>query len=116
MAREQEEKRKKRKRREKTRKIPNLRNPKPSHKEMPAEEADATSSDVEGAHSEEALAVSVSRLGAKPGSKAMDLSLSAFVSCPLQQKQRIRQMRRRTALSLTKTAKTAATCQMAAKR
>jgi hypothetical protein len=49
-------------------------------KELPAEEAEATSSDVDGMHSEEALAISISLLGAKAGSEAMETSLSAFSS------------------------------------
>jgi hypothetical protein len=78
MTRDPEETRKKKKRSEKTRKIPNpcVRNCQQN------EEAEATSSDVDGAHSEEALAISVSLLGAKPGGKAMEDSLSAFASLP----------------------------------
>jgi hypothetical protein len=49
-------------------------------KELPAEEAEATSTDVDGNHSEDALAISVSLLGPKTGSKAMESSLSAFAS------------------------------------
>ena len=56
------------------------RDPLPLLKELPAQEAEAISTDVDGNHSEDALAISVSLLGAKPSSKAMESSLSAFAS------------------------------------
>ena len=71
--RDKKEKEKKKNRKDRTDPVPLL-------KELPAEEAEATSTDVDGNHSEDALAISVSLLGAKPSSKAMDFSLSAFAS------------------------------------
>jgi hypothetical protein len=68
------------KEKEKEKKRKDRRDPLPLLKELPAEEAEATSTDVDGNHSEDALAISVSLLGAKPSSKAMDSSLSAFAS------------------------------------
>ncbi len=65
---------------EKEKKRKDRRDPIPLLKELPAEEAEATSTDVDGNHSEDALAISVSLLGAKPSSKAMESSLSAFAS------------------------------------
>jgi hypothetical protein len=56
------------------------RDPVPLPKELPAAEAKASPTDVDGTHSDEALALSVSLLGAKPSSKAMEFSLSAFAS------------------------------------
>jgi hypothetical protein len=72
--------RSRRDKKEKEKKRKDKKDPKPLHKELPAEEAEATSTDVDGIHSEEALAISVSLLGAKPSSKAMENSLSAFAS------------------------------------
>jgi hypothetical protein len=72
--------RSRRDKKEKEKKRKDKKDPKPLRKELPAEKAEATSSDVDGAHSEEALAISVSLLGAKPGGKAMEDSLSAFAS------------------------------------
>jgi hypothetical protein len=73
--------RSRRDKKEKEKKRKDKKDPKPLHKELPAEEAKATSSDVDGMHSEEALAISVSLLGAKPNGKAMENSLSpAFAS------------------------------------
>jgi hypothetical protein len=74
--------RSRRDKKEKEKKRKDKKDPKSLRKELPAEEAEATSSDMDGAHSEEALAISVSLLGAKPGSEAMDNSLSAFASLP----------------------------------
>ncbi len=71
--RDKKEKEKKRNRKDKSDPVPLL-------KELPAEEAEATSTDIEGNHSEDALAISVSLLGAKTSSKAMESSLSAFAS------------------------------------
>jgi hypothetical protein len=72
--------RSRRDKKEKEKKRKDKKGPKPLCKEFPAEEAEATSSDVDGMHSEEALAISVSLLGAKPSGKAMENSLSAFAS------------------------------------
>ncbi len=72
--------RSRRDKKEKEKKRKDKKDPKPLRKVLPAEEAEATSSDVDGAHSEEALAISVSLLGAKPSGKAMENSLSAFAS------------------------------------
>jgi hypothetical protein len=86
-------------------------------KELPAEEAEATSSYVEGAQSEEGLVISVSLLGAKPGSEAMDNSLSAFASMPsAAAAKNLSDEKKNSSLSLTKTAKTVATSQMTVKR
>ena len=71
--RDKKEKEKKRNRKDRIDPIPLL-------KELPAEEAEAASIDVDGIYSEEALAFSVSLLGAKPSSKAMENSLSVFAS------------------------------------
>jgi hypothetical protein len=71
--RDKKEKEKKRNRKDRIDPVPLL-------KELPADEAEAISTDVDGNHSEDALAISVSLLGAKPGSKAMESSLSAFAS------------------------------------
>jgi hypothetical protein len=79
----EEETREKRKRRMRKDK----KNPKPLRRKQAAEDSDVSSSDKEDAHAEEALAVSVSHLGAKaatkkgkPGSEALDNSLFAFAS------------------------------------
>ena len=72
--------RSRRDKKEKEKKRKDKKDPKPLHKELPAEEAEAASIDVDGIHSEEALAFSVSLLDAKPSSKAMEISLSAFAS------------------------------------
>jgi hypothetical protein len=72
--------RSRRDKKEKEKKRKDKKDPKPLCKELPAEEAEATSSDVDGMHSEEALAISVSLLGAKPSGKAIEISLSAFAS------------------------------------
>jgi hypothetical protein len=72
--------RSRRDKKEKEKKRKGKKDPKPLHKELPAEEAEAVSIDVDGIHSEEALAISISLLGAKPSSKAMQNSLSAFAS------------------------------------
>ncbi len=72
--------RSRRDKKEKEKKRKDKKDPKPFRKELPAEEAEATSSDADGVHSEEALAISVSLLGVKPGGKAMEASLSAFAS------------------------------------
>ena len=58
--------RSRRDKKEKEKKRKDKKDPRPLSKELPAEEAEATSSDVDGMHSEEALAISVSLLGAKP--------------------------------------------------
>ena len=101
--------RSRRDKKEKEKKRKDKKDPKPLHKELPADEAEAASIDVDGIHSEEALAFSVSLLGAKPSSKAMENSLSLPLPlCPLQQKRKIRQRRRGTARSLKVTTKTAA--------
>ena len=71
--RDKKEKEKKKSKKDRTDPVPLL-------KELPAEEAEATSTDVDGNHSEDALAISVSLLGAKTSSKAMESSLSAFAS------------------------------------
>ena len=72
--RDKKEKEKKKNRKDRSDPVPLLR-------ELPAEEAEATSTDVDGNnYSEDALAISVSLLGAKPSSKAMDFSFSAFAS------------------------------------
>ncbi len=77
--------RSRRDKKEKEKKRKDKKDPKPLRKELPAEEAEATSSDVDGMHSEEALAISVSLLGAKPSGKAMEnslcLCLCLFVLC-----------------------------------
>jgi hypothetical protein len=65
---------------EKEKKRKDRKDPLPLLKELPAEEAEATSTDVDGNHSEDALAIYVSLLGAKTSSKAMENSLSAFAS------------------------------------
>jgi hypothetical protein len=65
--------------REKEKKRKDKKDPKPLRRKQAA---DASSSDKEDIHADEALAVSVSHLGAKPGSKALDNSLSAFASLP----------------------------------
>jgi hypothetical protein len=70
--------RSRRDKKEKERKRKDKKDPKPLHKELSVEEAEATFIDADGIHSEEALAFSVSLLGAKPSSKAMENSLSAF--------------------------------------
>jgi hypothetical protein len=93
-----------RSRRDKKEKEKKRKDPKPLRKELPAEEAEATSTDVDGIHSEEALAIFVSLLGAKPSGEAMENSLPLPL-CPLQQKRKIRQRRRGTARSLKVTAK-----------
>jgi hypothetical protein len=91
--------------------------PKPLRKELPAEEAEATSSDVDGMHSEEALAISVSHLGAKASGKAMENSLSAFASLSSTAEGKdSSEEKKSSSLSLKKTAKTAATSQMTGKR
>ena len=72
--------RSRRDKKEKEKKRKDKKDPKPLYKELPAEEAEAASIDVDGIYSEEALAFSVSLLGAKPSSKAMEISLSAFAS------------------------------------
>ncbi len=72
--------RSRRDKKEKEKKRKDRKDPIPLLKELPAEEAEATSTDVDGNHSEDALAISVSLLGAKPSSKAMDFSFSAFAS------------------------------------
>jgi hypothetical protein len=106
-----------REKKEKEKKRKDKKDPKPLRKKLPAEEAEATSSDVEGAHSEEALAISVSLLGAKPGSKAMDNSLSAFASLTSAAEAKdSSDEKKNSSLSLMKTANTAATSQMAVKR
>ena len=107
--------RSRRDKKEKEKKRKDRKDPVPLLKELPAEEAEATSTDVDGNHSEDALAISVSLLGAKPSSKAMENSLPLPL-CPLQQKGKIRQRRRRATLSFKKTAKMAAPSQMTAKR
>ena len=71
--RDKKEKEKKRNRKDRTDPVPLL-------KELPAEEAEAIFTDVDGNHSEDALAISVSLLGAKTSSKAMESSLSALAS------------------------------------
>ena len=68
--------------REKEKKRKDKKDPKPLRREQAADDADASSSDKEDTHAEDALAVSVSHLGSKPGSKALDNSLSAFASLP----------------------------------
>jgi hypothetical protein len=109
--------RSRRDKKEKEKKRKDKKDPKPLHKELPADEAEAASIDVDGIHSEEALAFSVSLLGAKPSSKAMENSLSLPLPlCPLQQKGKIRQRGRRATLSLKKTAKMEAPSLMTAKR
>jgi hypothetical protein len=72
--------RSRRDKKEKEKKRKDRKDPIPLLKELPAEEAEATSTDVDGNHSEDALAISVFFLGAKPSSKAMETSLSAFAS------------------------------------
>jgi hypothetical protein len=69
--------RSRRDKKEKEKKRKDKKDPKPLRKELPAEEAEATSSDIDGM---EALAISVSLLGAKAGSEEMETSLSAFSS------------------------------------
>ncbi len=71
--RDKKEKEKKRNRKDRIDPVPLL-------KELPADEAEAIATDVDGNHFEDALAISVSLLGAKPGNKAMESSLSAFAS------------------------------------
>ena len=71
--RDKKEKEKKRNRKDRTDSVPLL-------KELPAEEGETTSTDADGNYSEDALAISVSLLGAKTSSKAMESSLSAFAS------------------------------------
>jgi hypothetical protein len=74
--------RSRRDKREKEKKRKDKKDPKPLRREQAAEDADASSSDKKDTHAEEAYAVSVSHLGAKPGSKASDNSLCAFASLP----------------------------------
>jgi hypothetical protein len=93
--------RSRRDKKEKEKKRKDRKDPKPLHKKLPAEEAEATSTDVDGIHSEDALAISVSLLGAKPSSKAMENSLSLPLPLyPLQQKGKIHQRKGRATLSL----------------
>jgi hypothetical protein len=75
--------------REKEKKRKDKKNPKLLRRKQAAEDTDASSSDKEDMHAEEALAISVYHLGAKtatnqakPGNKALDNSLSAFAFLP----------------------------------
>jgi hypothetical protein len=109
--------RSRRDKKEKEKKRKDKKDPKPLRKELPAEEAEATSSDVDGMHSEEALAISVSLLGSKPGDKAMEISLSVFASLSSAAEAKdSSEEKKDSSLSLKETAKTAATSQMTAKR
>jgi hypothetical protein len=72
--------RSRRDKKEKEKKRKDRKDPIPLLKELPAEEAEAISTDVDGNNAEDALAISVSLLGAKPSSKALESSLSAFAS------------------------------------
>jgi hypothetical protein len=74
--------RSRRDKREKEKKRKDKKDPKHLRRKHAADDADASSSDKEDAQAEEALAVSVPHLGAKPGRKALDNSLSALASLP----------------------------------
>jgi hypothetical protein len=68
--------------REKEKKRKDKKDPKHLRRKQAADDADASSPEKEDTQAEEALAVSVPHLGAKPGNKALDNSLSAFPSLP----------------------------------
>jgi hypothetical protein len=109
--------RSRRDKKEKEKKRKDRKDPKPLLKELPAEEAEATSTDVDGIHSEDALAISVSLLGAKPSSKAMENSLSAFASLSSAAEGKdSSEEKRSNSLSLKKIVKMAAPSLMTAKR
>jgi hypothetical protein len=74
--------RSRRDKREKEKKRKDKKVPKHLRRKLAADDADASSSDKEDIPAQEALAVSISHLGAKPGSEAVDISLSAFAFLP----------------------------------